>query len=425
MLIVCGIYISVITIYLVYIFSSRISLLSPLTFFLIFSILYSLFTLLVFQGYYPSNIGVLSLLNDENLISIHLVNVSLSMLGFIAFYCYFRKKDKSQIIFSIKNKINIIDSRLYWATLFIGAIVFILGYIYPWGGWGGEFGRPELINSLITNLKLFYILVLAYFFAKYGFNSIVRWMFLLLFIITVFEGARTILISSVIGVLIFGAQFKIFKVNYKLLIIFIIFIISILIIAITRIGGSFDDINIESILYPLYFEGIYGSYMCLQIYKLLEVDKLFAYTYGFQYFYDPFLFLIPRAVFEYFDISKDSLSFYNQFSVNANDYLDNNLGPYGGFYYVADSFLSFSYYGTFVVSSLFGYVTAKLEKLSYINFKYRYYYLVYLVSFFMIFIKHQISQSSHFLIVALFFGTLILLITKSFGSPQNQIDGVG
>lgn len=419
---VYGVYFGILLVCSIYIAASRISLLSPLTFFLMFSVLYSTFTFLVFEGYYPSNLGILSLLQDENLIKIHLLNVSISIFGFFLFFCYFRKKHYPKINFNEKN-INTVEYKLFIFSFLIGVIVLVLGHVYPWGGWGGEYGRPELINSLITNLKLFYILVIAYFFAKYGFNRIVRWMFLLLFLITVFEGARTILITTVIGALIFGAQFKIFKVNYKLLFFLFIFIISASIIAIIRLGGSVADINIESILYPIYFEGIYGSYMCLQLYQLLEIDKLLPYTYGYQYFYDPLLFLIPRVVFEFFDTSKDALSYYNQFSINANEYLGDNLGPYGGFYFIADAFLSFSYFGTFMISSIFGYITAKLENLSYINFKYRYYYLVYLVSFFIIFMKHQISQSSHFLIVAFFFATIILLITKSFAKSSPRLLG--
>jgi hypothetical protein len=57
-------------------------------------------------------------------------------------------------------------------------------------------------------------------------------------------------------------------------------------------------------------------------------------------------------------------------------------------------------------------MTGYFEKLGTSGFKGRYIFTLYLVGFFMVFIKHQISQSTHFLLVTAILGVIVYWATR-------------
>ncbi len=297
----------------------------------------------------------------------------------------------------------------------VAVYTLILGYIYPWGGWGGEFGRPELINSLLGNSKIFLAVVISYFFINRGFSFITFLLFSCLLIITFVEGSRTTLSTLIIAMLIITAGNGLITIRRLLFLVAISLsaFITIIFIALSRIGISLNDLSLFEALYPLYIEGMYGSYMCLQIYDLVWVKEVMSPTWGVHLVMDPFLFLIPRALLSLFGIDKDSLTIYSDWSTRASSFLDDPLAPYGGFYFIADAFVAFTFLGPLLIGGLFGFITGYIEKYGTRSFKGKYVYILYLIGFFMVFIKHEISQSIHFLIVTAIAGFIVYFVAGS------------
>lgn len=400
----------------------HLTIFSPLVIFVFFCILYSIFPYLAYVDLIPTSVWVLPLLNQKNLIDIHLINVGLSIFTFSLCYGYalgnIKRKwriEASNINLDVKkSKTTKPERRVLFIFFLIALVCIVLGYLYPWGGWGGDLGRPDLINSLLGNLKILLAVIIAYFFSRYGFNSITLSLLFSLLIIAFIEGSRTTLVSLVIALLIVAAgSGHLSPKRIITLVISAVFgFLAMIWVALSRIGISTDGLSVLDALYPLYFEGMYGSYMCLQIYDLISVKGIMQPTWGSHMIFDPLIFLIPRVLLSLVGIDKDSITIYADWKAHADNILADSLGPYGGFFYIADAFLSLPYIGPIIISGLFGFMTGYFEKLGTSGFKGRYIFTLYLVGFFMVFIKHQISQSTHFLLVTAILGVIVYWATK-------------
>jgi hypothetical protein len=96
------------------------------------------------------------------------------------------------------------------------------------------------------------------------------------------------------------------------------------------------------------------------------------------------------------------------------------LGPYGGFYFIADAFLAFPFFGTLIVSFLFGKLTRFCEVKSFNSRRNQFIYITYLNIFFFVFIKHQISQSSHFLFLGALIAASVYKLCISSGKIKDR-----
>ena len=399
----------------------KIKIFSAATIFILFSLLYSIAPYLASIGIYPASLGILTLVNNEALIDIHLFNVGLSIISFLLFYLIakrtFNNKNKNLLPIKSSSSISAGDKFL----LGIYGIIYIpslyLAFLYPWGGWsqGGELiMRSELVNSFLGNIKIILSIIVLIFFCKKNFSKLTIFLIFTFTFFTFVEHSRTQLVNLMFAILILSALHA--KMNFKRLffitLVFILFIGFLLWIALLRIGFNISDGNFLNILYPVYMEGIYGSYMALQIYDLTWVNESLNYTYGLQYITDPLLHLVPRFFYVVMGLNKDTFNTYSDWSKSAEAFLSEPLGPYGGFYYVADAFLAFSFFGPPLISSIFGFLTGKLENYAYSSFFGFYFYGLFLLGGFITFIKHPISQSTHFLFITVLFGFLFLMISN-------------
>lgn len=414
-----SIYIISLLLYFSLISIRKISLLSPVSPFIFFSILYSIFPYLANIGVYPENVGILSLIKDDELINIHLLNVGISIIFFLIAYLISIRKLKTSFSNSLYSKSSCLhrgEKYLIVIYIIIYIIALYFGYKYPWGGWSGGgdlIERPEMINSFLANTKIFLSLIVVLLFCRLWVSKLTIALLLSFILLTLVEGSRTQLVSLLMTLLILmGANFK-FKIKSILLTGLFIFISCLFIawIALSRIGINLYADGALNIFYPFYMEGLYGSYMCLQIYDLMWVNSYMTPTFGLHLLFDPLLFLIPRIFFIYFGVDKDLATIYADWTMDANFYLDQPLGPYGGFYYIADAFLSFSFIGPPLISFIFGLISGKFQILGSNGLRGRYLYSLFLIGGLMVFIKHQISQSTHFMFVTFVCGIIIYMIS--------------
>jgi hypothetical protein len=389
----------------------RIRYISPPGLFIAFSLLYSLFPYLAHIEIVPNIVGSLSLFQRSDLIQIHLINVGSSVYAFMLSYMLIFRKSKHLNIYMSKGVANMPcvmnnrDRMIIILYIIISILVMILGRIYPWGGWGGggvDFEpRPSLVNSFLGHGKLLMSIIIIYFAVFFKNFKLIVLLIIPFILVVIVEGARTSLAITLLTLLLLWSKDR--KSDYleafKISIILVSSIAFLIFIAFYRIGAEASGLEIFDLLYPIYFEGMYGSYMCLQIYELITVSKVLNQSFGMHILLDPLVFLIPRFLFVIFGEDKDNFTLYNNFSNSAESHLTESLGPYGGFYFIADAHLAFPFIGPFLLSLLFGWVTAVLEHKSTISTLHKSVFYFYLVSFFITFVKHQVSQSIHFLFV--------------------------
>lgn len=407
----------------------NVPIFSPFYIFAFFCVLYSVFPLLASNGVHPSYVWLLSLSKRTDLIDIHLLNVSLALLSFSICYTRVLKNTYRRINIiqataklkkthepyyqrNDKNHLSFVELWLFGFGLMLLLVSGVLGSMYPWGIIDEDANRPELVNSLLAHIKILASTIFVYFFTRFGF-CLKTLLFLLAFAVAVMlEGSRTSLVAIVIAVLLILARAQNFSFKKSLGIFlaaglgFIFFVF----VALFRLNLDVRSLNIFETTFPLFIEGMYGSYMCLQAYELISIRGAMQPTWGLQYFIDPIIFLVPRFLFVTMGLNKDQSTISGNWETKANQFLAEDYAPYGGFFFIADAFVALPYLGPAIVAGAFGILTAYFEKRALQGFMGKYIYMNFLVGFFTVFIKHKISGSSHFLIVTILAAALVFAV---------------
>jgi hypothetical protein len=372
----------------------KILLFSNTTVFLFFSLLYSLIPLLVSYGYYPKTVWTLSLSDKSDLVQLHILIVGLSNLAFIAGMLVCSKLIKpSKRLIKDKFRVYSFDKLLVLVYFVISVIIAYYGNKYKWL----SEGRSELINSFIGQGKVFLSGIYIYFIAVYGIRRLTLAMFASMLIITIIEVSRTTLIAMTIGTLVFAYdQYKISP--YKLISIAIAFFSLFVYVALYRINFIVGKVAFFDLLYPVYIEGMYGSYMCLQVFDAVNkgIDN---FTFFVNYLIDPIVFLIPRVVFDLLNENKDNFTIFGQWIDNANKVLAEPFAPYGSFFYTAEASASLPYIGPILIAFIYSLFLHSIEQFRNSSYIGRLNYLVVTIGFSMVFIKHTFAGSSHFLFI--------------------------
>lgn len=412
-------------------FRAKVPLISPAYLFLFFSLLYTVFPLLAFHDILPSTAWLLSLNQREDLISIHLISVGFATLCFSYFHArglagiYRNHTDSDANVFLSKTKTseNLNEKLLYLFGFCLLVVAGLLGRKYPWAGEEGSL-RPELINSFLGQVKIICSTIFIYYFSKFGFNAKSK-VFLIAFAFAVIlEGSRTSLVALTLAIMIIGARSGSLSLRKSLLLFlsaicaFIFFVF----VAIYRLGIDVSSLSLFDATFPLYIEGMYGSYMCLQAYEVIYIKGLIAPTWGLNYLVDPIVFLLPRVFFVALDLDKDNSTLFGNWQSAADVFLDEKFAPYGGFFYVAEAFVAIPFLGPAIVAALFGSATAYFERRAMTGVRGTFNYMIYLVGFFMVFIKHDFSGSSHFLFVTVLSAVIVLVLMRKKNLKSSKKD---
>lgn len=395
----------------------RLPLVSPYYFFLLFCLLYTLIPLLVINDIYPTNtVWLLSLSQRRDLLNIHLINVSVALIAFSFVYArkigniYKRNVAATKISLKItpgQDKATVGEETVFLICIFLLIGTAVLGAAYPWA-----YGRPPLINSFLSQIKVILSAVFCYFFARFGFSSKSIVILVGFVIITLLEGSRTSLIAITIALFVITGRNVSFVQGLKIILFGFVAFTFFVFIALYRLDIDISTLDFFDATFPIYIEGMYGSYMSLQAYEVMSYPSI-APTWGINYLVDPIIFLVPRFVFVSFGVLKDNFTVFGSWIEQVNRYLPEQFAPYGGFFFIAEAYAALPYLGPAIISSMFGYLTAYFEKKSFDGFVGRLLYLNFLVGFFMVFIKHVFAASSHFLFTIAVTSVMVVLFIRT------------
>jgi len=377
----------------------KLPIFSTHSYLLLFCALYTAMPYLASIDIYPKTVWLSSLSQRKDLLNIHFFVVGLCVISFTITYVntigtFFHNKAIKHHLITKIGKLNKSEYMVFILISFLMIFVGSIGAFYPWSP-----RRLELTNSILSQSKVVVSGVFCYFFAKFGFSRYTIAIVSMFILVAIFEGSRTSLVSIFIAMLIFNGRNLSTKQTIKLIFVFALGLIGIIFIALNRVKVDLSNINLYDATFPIYIEGMYGSYMCLQAYDSMLISGVMAPTFGLNYFIDPIIYLVPRFVFYIFGAEKDSFNFFGQWIERVNTSgLNEKFAPYGGFFYPAEAFVALPFLGPVIVSGLFGLLVGYLELKSANGFWGRFWYINFLVGFFMVFIKHPFIGSTHFFV---------------------------
>jgi hypothetical protein len=397
----------------------KMDLMSNYSVFFAFSLLYTLVPLLVLHGIHPGNVWTLSLSDESNLVYTHLLVTSLAnvsyALGILLFYPRYddAKSDGGGTTAASGNSLSSFEWMISIFYFAVSIAIFVWGVEYRWG----LEERGQIVNSLLGQGKVILSGIYIYMLAYYGFKPVTVLMYLSILVITLFEGSRTTLIAMTLGTIILAREEN--KISlWKTGLIFTGFLCLVVFMAFHRIGMEVNLSNVFDLLYPVYIEGEYGAYMNLQAYHLLDMGH-YDFTYFVNYIVDPVLYLLPRPILELLSINKDGMTVFGRWILNANPMLADKFSPYGGFFYVAEASVAMPYIGPAVIAFLFAVFYCWIAKRK-ITPGGKLDYMIFTIGFNMVFIKNQISGSSHFFITTLLSVYLIVYFKKLLNVVSAQ-----
>lgn len=371
----------------------RARLFSNYTMFIGFSLIYTLFPLLVSLGIQPAYFYNNSLNFRTDLIDIHLAvtaAANLAYCGGMLLGARGRGPSRTAEPVPLAQRFTVFDDVATVLFMILAGLLILGGLQFAWGT-----DRGEIVNSILSQGKVVLGGIYAYFLAFYGVRRRTLFMFSLVLIATFFEGSRTELIAMTIGTLILARYDR--KVsNAALLPVAALAAGFFIFIAMYRIGFQISSLQgaLDS-LFPLFIEGTYGSYMNLQVYDLVTTGHS-AYTFFLNYLVDPVVFLVPRPLVALLGFDKDSFTIFTNWITQASPDLAEPFAPYGGFFYVAEASAALPYVGPAIVAFGFALVTSWAERSRAASMRGRFRFVVFTLGFSMFFIKHTFAASSHF-----------------------------
>jgi hypothetical protein len=366
-----------------------------------FSLIYTLFPLLVSYGIQPSYFYNNSLNFRHDLIAIHLGVTGVANIAYCIGRLIGSRRQPRPIAGGrpafVRRRVTHIDQIVTIGFMGFAVALTFAGMQFRWG-----FDRSEIVNSLLNQGKVILSGVYGYFLVFYGIRPRTIFMLCFVVIITFFEGSRTSLIAMTIGTVILAQEDRAFS-RFTLLLFTLGFVAYFIFIAMYRIG--FDTSSISQLLdatFPIFIEGTYGSYMNLQAYELIT-SKNISYTYFTNYFVDPVVFSVPRPLFVAFDLDKDSFTVFHNWISNETTSLRERFAPYGGFFYVAEASAALPYVGPSIIAFFFALLTNWAENRRKSSLSGRFQFVIFTIGFSMVFIKHHFAGSTHF-----YFTTLVI-----------------
>jgi hypothetical protein len=166
--------------------------------------------------------------------------------------------------------------------------------------------------------------------------------------------------------------------------IYILALIGFLAAMLTRASVFEDKSNaIKDVIIPVAVEGSMGSYASLQSIQGMKHLPSPNYTYGTNYFLDPFIWFLPQS------LGRDKLLLFNGWVDSLYPVLDENFDPTGGYYYISDAVAAFSYLGPEIVTTLFALALVWVDQH---KNSYRLFYITWMPTIGLMFIKFRFAN---------------------------------
>jgi len=286
---------------------------------------------------------------------------------------------------------------------------FLLGYImvmkYGWNALtvinpgvkeaaGGMFVLTAYIKNCLVALYVYYLY-------RFGVD---KWAWVLLgahTVLVVLDGARTTFLPiAFLTLLLFDHQGASKLQKRKLYALALCGLsISIAARSLSLEGGSL----LARIGAPVTSEGLFGAYPSLQAIHVLSQDSHPRLTYGASYILDPIIWIVPQG-----DTRSGNLIFHS-WATEAASSLQEDFGPMGGFYYVAEAVAAFSYAGPAIITTLFASVLIWVER----NVqKHRLLFVTWMPTFGILFAKMVFGNLFKLFLVQLMFVSVFVVVRK-------------
>lgn len=330
----------------------KIDLFSIYGAYVLFTMLYNL---IPYNNIVNNHTAYFSLDNDVSLINKQILLVTLSNIVFGSSFFIFYKNAQ----YNFENFSNNSKSKIKPIYMFIYIIVFVitlnLSIKFGWHQFTHYFNEDNsTMYSITAYAKYFFISMYFFYIYKYGFDKGLVLILSLQIILMFFDGARTTFFSVSISTLcLYNLKFKPNKVKLSVILFVFLFLIiatRAIVMSGTFISNIFSSVNIE---------GQDGSYMLRQ--TLYATNITGQFTFGKDYIIDPFTYFIDPISRFLFNKPLRVNSFFNNW-VNSISYsLPERYSPMGGFYYVAETIMSFSSFGPMIVTFIYSLVCIYFE----------------------------------------------------------------
>ena len=271
--------------------------------------------------------------------------------------------------------------KIEWQAIQIfGHICMVGKFCAPVRRYRQGFGTKKQINHCPADgLSIFLVSLAATIF-----------MFLLSLVLMLVEKSRWYFFSVLIATTIYLVKERIVRTRFIVIgVIVITFLMSY--VGLYRMGrGTCDFIALTQ---PFFVEGDCGIYMILQIYDLVYSKSLKYCIFFADYFIDPVIYMVPRIVFVFLGLEKDSSTLFAKFVADHQAFLAEPYAPGGGFHYIAQASSTLPFIGPIIVTYCFARICVYFENNSTNGLKGKFYYYIFTAGFCFVFIKTQFHQT--------------------------------
>lgn len=362
----------------------QIPIISNCGVFFVFSIMYSLFPMLIYWGVEPEKwFRHYDLNEDELIVGTYLLLMSVCN---IIFSYVFKKYMKNNIAY----KRDIRSFEHGSEGVFFLYMCFSIISIYVGAKMSYTSLQTETEHSLISNMKTILAGMYVAYLVLWGMKKRTVVMFGMFVILMLVEQSRWYFFSVFIVTIIYLVREKVMK-SKTVILVSILLIIIMSFVGLYRANVEINDYSL--LLNPFFIEGDYGSYMVLQTYYLFYTESLKYCTFFGDYIIDPVIYIVPRFLFNCLGVDKDNSTLLAMFIEDHNDYLFEEYAPVGGFHYLAQASSALPFVGPLVITYIYARVCVFFENNSYKNLKWKMYFYAYTAGFAFVFIKTKFEQT--------------------------------
>ena len=250
--------------------------------------------------------------------------------------------------------------------------------------------KDEMVHSSLSNFKTIVAGVYVAYLVLWGKSKKTIFMFLLFLVLMLVEKSRWYFLSVLIATVIYLVKERIVRTRF-IVIGAIVIALLMSYVGLYRMGGS--PCEFIALTHPFFIEGDCGSYMILQTYDLVYSGALKYCTFFVDYFVDPVIYMVPRIVFLFWGLDKDSSTLFAKFVADHQAFLAEPYAPVGGFHYIAQASSALPFIGPLIVTYCFARICVYFENNSTNGLTGKFYYYIFTAGFCFVFIKTQFHQT--------------------------------
>jgi len=241
---------------------------------------------------------------------------------------------------------------LFPAIIILSVIIIILAIIFPYSK------GLSFIYDVISNIRIFFFAMFILFMICEPDKRKVVFVFLVYCAATFIYGSRIHMVMVAISLFFYLLGNK--YINKKTAIVLVMLVILLISATAVRRMGTNYNYSPVSLLWSLSTESINSSYPLLQVINLWQNNEIKYYTIFSNYIVDPIISFVPQPVFM---LTGEGKYTYNTLGAWREAH-GGGIAPWGAFYYLAEAFISLSYYGIIIVSIMLGLLGSYMDSIS-------------------------------------------------------------